>query len=160
MKKTLKSRDFFTEDNSYGIPDSILDLMAGKTWEFAPSGNDFKSRSNQISGVDTVWWWESDMFEKEEKIIDPSLDSISETCSALARFLQAKNKNYGDSARNPMRVFSKADSLDGMLVRMDDKLSRIKNSSKLKRNDCIDLMGYLMLYCTAQGWTDFDDMID
>ena len=39
--------------------------------------------------------------------------------------LVEKNAAYGDSAGNPIRVFSKADAAHGLLVRIDDKLSRI-----------------------------------
>lgn len=93
-------------------------------------------------------------------ITDDTLEPITKVCSELSKFLLHKNKNYGDSAREPLRIFSSSDPSDGMLVRMDDKLSRIKNSSELRRNDVVDLLGYLVLYCTSVGWTDFSDMID
>ena len=35
------------------------------------------------------------------------------------------------------------------------KLSRIKNSSELKRNDIADLVGYLMLLMKNNGWDNF-----
>jgi len=82
----------------------------------------------------------------------------------MARLLVAKNKRYGNSALEPMRVFSRADPAEGILVRLDDKLSRIKYASNegnlLRKNDIADMIGYLILYCVKQGWTDFDDLID
>ena len=87
-------------------------------------------------------------------------EGIEKVCNGMARLLSEKNKRYGNSALEPLRVFSRADASDGIMVRLDDKLSRIKNSDKLRKNDVSDLIGYLVLLCIAQGWTDFDDLID
>ena len=91
-------------------------------------------------------------------------NNITKTCDGLARLLVAKNQRYGNSALEPMRVFSRADPAEGILVRLDDKLSRIKHASSdgkpLRKNDIADMTGYLILYCVKQGWTDFDDLID
>lgn len=86
--------------------------------------------------------------------------SINKVCCELDRFLRAKNKNYGDSVADPVRTFSKANAEEGILVRMDDKLSRIKTSTELRKNDVVDLMGYLALLCAVKDWTDFSEMID
>lgn len=88
------------------------------------------------------------------------MDGIKAFCDNLADFLTEKNKRYGNSALEPLKVFSKTDNISGILVRADDKLSRIKNSSELRRNDVIDLVGYLVLLSIAKGWTDFNDLID
>ena len=91
-------------------------------------------------------------------------NNITKTCDGLARLLVAKNQRYGNSALEPIRVFSRADPAEGILVRLDDKLSRIKYASNegnlLRKNDIADMIGYLILYCVKQGWTDFDDLID
>ena len=91
-------------------------------------------------------------------------ENITKTCEGLARLLVAKNQRYGNSALEPMRVFSRADPAEGILVRLDDKLSRIKyassNDKPLLKNDIVDMLGYLILYCVKQGWMDFDDLID
>ena len=94
--------------------------------------------------------------EKQNKS-DATIESV---CDALKEFLLAKNKNYGNSATEPVRVFSKSNANEGILVRMDDKLSRIKNSESLKRNDIVDLAGYLMLLMKNNGWDSFMDMVD
>ena len=86
--------------------------------------------------------------------------TIESVCDALKEFLLAKNKNYGNSATEPVRIFSKSNANEGILVRMDDKLSRIKNSNELKRNDIVDLAGYLMLLMKNNGWDNFMDMVD
>lgn len=87
-------------------------------------------------------------------------EGIEKVCGGMAHLLIEKNKRYGNSALKPIRVFSRADAAEGIMVRLDDKLSRIKNSDKLRKNDISDLIGYLVLLCIAQGWTDFDDLID
>jgi hypothetical protein len=81
-------------------------------------------------------------------------------CDELAELLIEKNRKYGDAARNPRRIFSKADPLEQLKVRMDDKLSRIKNSDNLKKNDICDIAGYLILLMKNNGWDDFMSMVD
>lgn len=76
------------------------------------------------------------------------IERISRQVSDL---LIAKNKSYGDSALNPTRVFSKADAVEQLLVRIDDKLSRIKNGHDWPGdNDIDDLIGYLVLLKIAK----------
>jgi len=61
--------------------------------------------------------------------------------------LIAKNQKYGNSALEPLGVFSQLSAKEGLLVRIDDKLKRIKNGS-LERDDedvINDLIGYLVL---------------
>ncbi len=61
--------------------------------------------------------------------------------------LIAKNLKYGNSALEPLGVFSQLSAKEGLLVRIDDKLKRIKNGS-LERDDedvVNDLIGYLIL---------------
>ena len=92
--------------------------------------------------------------------IEKSDATIESVCDALKEFLLAKNKNYGNSATEPVRVFSKSNANEGILVRMDDKLSRIKNSDSPALNDTVDLLGYLVLLCKNNNWDDFKGMID
>ena len=65
----------------------------------------------------------------------------------LRDMLLSKNAKYGNSALEPKRIFSKADSVEQIKVRIDDKLSRIANGAgELTDEDTIDdLMGYLIL---------------
>lgn len=70
---------------------------------------------------------------------------------SVAKLLIEKNKSYGDSALNPIRCFSKLDSVDGIKLRIDDKLSRIKNGNNSFNEDTItDLIGYLVLFKIAE----------
>ena len=74
-------------------------------------------------------------------------DLIKEECDNIKAILLQKNKEYGDSAINPVRIFSNADTIEQINVRIDDKLSRIKNrGAKIINEDTeLDLIGYLIL---------------
>jgi hypothetical protein len=76
----------------------------------------------------------------------PSGQRILSKCLDVAGMLIQKNISYGDSALTPIRVFSKADNLEQIKVRIDDKLNRIVNSEAYPGdNDIDDLIGYLIL---------------
>ena len=73
---------------------------------------------------------------------------IARVCDDIKELLLYKNKQYGDSALNPSRIFSKASAVEQILVRIDDKLNRIKKGAGLVANDedvIQDLIGYLIL---------------
>ena len=86
--------------------------------------------------------------------IDPSQpmtetqQQIAAICDDIKELLLYKNKQYGDSALNPSRIFSKASAVEQILVRIDDKLNRIKKGAGLVGEDedvIQDLIGYLVL---------------
>jgi len=84
-----------------------------------------------------------------------SQEKIKIICKYLSDFLIEKNKRYGNSALDPLRIFSDMDTSEQILVRIDDKLSRIKNLklSDIRMPDTIlDLMGYLVLLTINQNW--------
>jgi hypothetical protein len=79
---------------------------------------------------------------------------ISLVCDEIKSLLLSKNSKYGDSALNPCRVFSKASAIEQLLVRIDDKISRIQRGAGLlaKDEDVInDLIGYLVLLKIAMN---------
>jgi hypothetical protein len=77
--------------------------------------------------------------------------TIAQVCDEIKEMLIAKNKSYGDSALNPVRVFSTSDSVEQLHVRIDDKLSRItRGGSYVGDNDLDDLIGYLILLKIAR----------
>lgn len=82
----------------------------------------------------------------------PSGKKIFDTCHEIAQMLIDKNISYGDSALNPIRLFSAAGSTEQLKVRIDDKLNRIKNAQGFAGdNDIDDLIGYLVLYKIAKS---------
>ena len=71
-------------------------------------------------------------------------------CDGLKELLLDKNRKYGDSALNPVRIFSQASTVEQLKVRMDDKLSRLRNAQADDDEDPVtDLIGYLVLYKVA-----------
>jgi hypothetical protein len=85
---------------------------------------------------------------------------IDEVLKSLTLLMQYKNRKYGGSALVPVNVLSKGSTLEKLLARADDKIARIQNSTTLRKNDVCDLMGYLVLICAKQGWSDFTDQQD
>jgi len=84
-------------------------------------------------------------------------DLINEVCSEVASMLIDKNRKYGNSALDPVRIFSKADPLEQLRVRMDDKLSRIRSSQDDDTEDAeMDLLGYLVLAQVAKRYDTKD----
>lgn len=69
----------------------------------------------------------------------------------IADLLIEKNRAYGDSALNPIRVFSKVDRMEQLFIRLDDKLSRIQRGHEYPGDDTIrDIMGYCALILIAK----------
>lgn len=82
----------------------------------------------------------------------PSGVKIWNACHEIAHLLIDKNISYGDSALNPARIFSQADSTEQLKVRIDDKLNRVMNNQGYAGdNDIDDLIGYLILYKIANA---------
>ncbi len=72
--------------------------------------------------------------------------AITDYCTELNDKLLKKNIDYNNSLHNPVRVFSKGSNVDGILCRIDDKISRIaRKGIDDKTEDTIeDLIGYLI----------------
>ena len=78
-------------------------------------------------------------------------EKISKVCDDVKDMLLEKNRKYGDSALNPIRIFSKSDTVEQIKVRIDDKLNRFKNMQEDDTEDVInDLIGYLILLKVAE----------
>ena len=80
----------------------------------------------------------------------PLEDDIRAECAALANMLCAKNRAYGNSALEPVRIFSRASTIEQILVRIDDKLSRLSRGSLAGEDVEQDLLGYLILLRIAR----------
>lgn len=74
-------------------------------------------------------------------------NKIEAKCDEIKGLLLDKNRKYGNSALDPIRIFSQADANEQLKVRIDDKLSRVQ-SGQLDEDEAvlIDLIGYLILY--------------
>ena len=72
-------------------------------------------------------------------------------CTGIANMLKQKNKSYGNSALDPIRVFSKSSIQEQLFVRIDDKLSRIKRGNNSFNEDTVkDLIGYLIILLISE----------
>jgi hypothetical protein len=74
-----------------------------------------------------------------------TIDKIKEILDGMFLLLEYKNRNYGNAALEPLGIFHKGGNENSIKIRIDDKLSRIKNSNELRVNDIVDLLGYLIL---------------
>ena len=77
---------------------------------------------------------------------------IATTCEDIKTMLLEKNAKYGDSAVEPINVFSKQDNAAAICARIDDKLSRIANSgiNDDTEDTLDDLIGYIILLKIAR----------
>lgn len=71
---------------------------------------------------------------------------ITDECDALKHLLLKKNESYGNSAAEPINIFSKASAIEQINVRIDDKLKRLRDGQEFENEDTEqDLIGYLIL---------------
>jgi hypothetical protein len=78
--------------------------------------------------------------------------AILDVCNEVADLLIRKNRAYGNSALDPVRIFSNADEKEQLRVRIDDKLSRFARGGDYPGdNDIDDLIGYLVLLKVANS---------
>ena len=90
-----------------------------------------------------------------EPVITSIQTLISTTCDEIKQMLLNKNRKYGNSALNPKRIFSKANTIEQINVRIDDKLSRIESAQLDDDEDVVfDLLGYLVLRIVAKKLND------
>ena len=86
---------------------------------------------------------------------------IRETLIGMRDLLLYKNQKYGDSALKPLSIFTKHikscdEKTASILVRLDDKLSRVRNADSLRTNDVADILGYCTLLLISMGVTRED----
>jgi hypothetical protein len=82
----------------------------------------------------------------------PAEDEIRKECDNLADILCEKNRKYGNSALEPIQIFSKASAIDQILTRLDDKITRMRNQQSDDTEDTeLDIAGYLILLRIARN---------
>lgn len=105
-----------------------------------------------VSTVEGRVWLAENSFEV---IVDES--EFSTITNSLASLLEYKNEKYGNAVLSSLDVFTGKCKAG---TRIDDKLSRVKNGTELRKNDIADLIGYLVLTCKENGWDNFDEFKD
>jgi hypothetical protein len=84
--------------------------------------------------------------------VDPVVQRAQAILFDIGVMLAEKNKAYGNSAADPVRVFSRAPADEQILVRIDDKLSRIVRGHAVAGEDTVrDLIGYLALLLAVRA---------
>lgn len=74
------------------------------------------------------------------------IQDLDNVLHGIRSLLIEKNAKYGDSALDPVRIFSKASSAEQLRVRLDDKLSRLARGTGEEDEDILmDTLGYLIM---------------
>lgn len=83
----------------------------------------------------------------KNNMMPPFAIQVEEVLDQIQTMLIDKNRKYGNSALEPIGLFSQLSAKEGLLIRIDDKLKRIKNGSLEKDDEDVvnDLIGYLIL---------------
>lgn len=127
--------------------DSYLDIFA----DIAP--DDIGMAVVYDGGPRRDWDYEKEfpptLIEPVEPPVEKTtVDLIREVCDEIKELLVEKNEQYGDSAVDPVRIFSRSDTDEQLRVRIDDKLSRLARGDDRIESDgevVNDLIGYLIL---------------
>lgn len=80
-------------------------------------------------------------------------NKIKNLCDKISEILIYKNKMYGNSILEPKQIFYKGGYVDNILMRLDDKVGRIANTTggnPIRVNDIVDIIGYLILLLIAK----------
>ena len=86
------------------------------------------------------------------KCVKDSQQMIEYICDGIKDMLLYKNEKYGDSALNPNNIFYKGGATESIKIRLDDKLSRVKNNyGDMRVNDVADIIGYCVLLLITMG---------
>lgn len=96
------------------------------------------------------------MIEKLDALTDTQRQIVA-VCDEVKQLLLQKNRAYGNSATNPVRVFSKASPEEQILVRLDDKISRLSRGSAAGEDVVTDLIGYLVLLKVVRRMAQLDE---
>lgn len=85
--------------------------------------------------------------------IKKALKMIEQECDEIKELLLKKNKAYGNSVFEPLRIFAKSSLVEQINVRIDDKISRIMRGydrGNVPEDTEKDLIGYLIIKRVAQ----------
>ncbi len=121
-------------------------MMTNEGTSYQVDGEWVEARADET--FSQILWDEGGSWDELSKLAEeaPSGRDILEAGIDILTLLLKKNISYGNSAVEPLRLFSNASVEEQILVRVDDKLSRLKNNQAYPGdNDIDDLIGYLIL---------------
>lgn len=167
-QKEIKNQCIVLKDHALKMGEVFFDklLYMSKISMIEENKDDRKDILSQI-GLDLQWYVDAltymylictFIFERifdGNKIylsIDAFKHGISEIIDKIEAKLLRKNIEYGNSVLEPLRIFSKANPIEQINVRLDDKLSRIMNDCEktIKEDTVFDFIGYLILKMIAE----------
>ena len=137
------------------IEDKFMNFLNEKLDELAHADAEREKSAtfhiDDVKSVDT-----KGVAMKDEGQLTRVQQLIVEECDRIKEMLLRKNRDYGNSALEPVRIFSSASPLEQINVRIDDKLSRIKSGGEknFKEDTEMDLIGYLVLKQVARRLAD------
>ena len=84
--------------------------------------------------------------EINEKQVEELNEMVNHKAHELIEHVISKNRKYGNSALNPIRIMSTADKLEQLYIRLDDKFNRLINRQNDDDEDLpFDVAGYFIL---------------
>lgn len=143
--QAMTEKDFIIKD----LCDTLLSQMPCKP------KNELKEKFNKLDR-----YWSSEMLKETEGPKDTQNKfklALDKALESIKNKLVEKNESYGNSAIEPVRIFSNASPEEQINVRIDDKLSRmIKGHEFVGDNDADDLRDYLVLKLTLKFWNEME----
>lgn len=74
------------------------------------------------------------------------IDLYNDKVEKILNHLLDKNRKYGNSALNPVRIISSENTVEQLYIRIDDKLNRVLNRQNDEDEDLpFDIAGYFIL---------------
>lgn len=154
--KKLKKGDRVEIDAHWADEDEpVLGTFVGVGVEGYYDGNLLVSRDDSIIGGGDNGEWicrptDLKLLDEDEEREDEDdfdvCEAIEAECDSLKELLLEKNESYGNSVFEPLNLLSDLSVRDRLLVRIEDKLARLKNGSEFPSEDTTkDLIGYLIL---------------
>ena len=141
IKKILERRSIFSKD---------LSLIEKLYYEVDKLLNSFSTSSDKEKfAIIIIKMMILILTKKENKTIDDLqiiIDLYNERVEDILNHLLDKNRKYGNSALNPIRIVSSENTVEQLYIRIDDKLNRVINRQNDEDEDLpFDIAGYFIL---------------
>ena len=141
IQKILERRPIFSKD---------LSLIEKLYYEVDKLLNSFSTSSDKEKfSIIIIKMMILILTKKENKTIDDLqiiIDLYNEKVEDILNHLLDKNRKYGNSALNPIRIVSSENTVEQLYIRIDDKLNRVINRQNDEDEDLpFDIAGYFIL---------------
>lgn len=158
----------YVNEPNYGVCDECGQIRTDNYLECETCGNVLNDTLNQCDNCNMMWRGNPPSLTINTPTLGvPTLVSghvdvnddkvrreIIMMCQKVRDLLLLKNHDYGSSFLRPLNVFANSDPLEGIRLRMDDKLNRIMNlkgkGALVEEDTYMDMAGYSILYLVAE----------